>query len=582
MNKYKIIINQIETPSYEYIMKSNIVIEGYSAKDAFKNYHRINQESDYGYALNIETLNLYKVIYDKSYFEYFVEKLEKPEMNTYKIIPFNILPNYFNLINSKLEFKAESVEDAFIKYVELQQIPRSPNSNSLVLILNIETLDLYKVGYFINSSTGQLKIISENKGKLEKPKIKNNLSIKTLTEANTKRIPLFKNSKGEPAHSKSDGSDWSTAEWLQVVIGELGEYANIMKKVQRGDLTMEEAKPSIEKELADVQTYFAILADQLGVDLGQVTQDKFNEISDRVKSDIYIWNDKVYTKEELLRQKSKEYEDKLDETIFKTFSLEENKEFTKILKERCEKFNKKLYRENIDKFLFDGKLNLQNKSIQNLIDEQIDQIANSSDNVLLKKIYLNQEIKEYAKKLENSVFENHDKDGKIAEKLYNQYWIDLENKTNTEIGNDSLLSKKEKLKQEMQKIKVKRKDLVKPLSHKPKMSTYDYNSQLMTLGFGMLSAYLGYKYLCPNLTDFKHFVRLQDLYNGKKYEFINNDLPALLKECGGSVLSGPKLVKILINGKESEFPNIKVGDMIQFTDERNILYSLRVIEYSSK
>ena len=81
-------------------------------------------------------------------------------------------------------------------------------------------------------------IITDAIGEL-KPKIP--LTFDTLRKANIARLPEFKNSKGEPAHSKSDGSDWSPAQWLQAVIGELGEYANVMKKVERGDLTFEEA-----------------------------------------------------------------------------------------------------------------------------------------------------------------------------------------------------------------------------------------------------------------------------------------------------------------------------------------------------
>lgn len=62
----------------------------------------------------------------------------------------------------------------------------------------------------------------------------NGLSFNTLGAANKARLPHFKNSKGERAHSKQDGSDWSPAQWLQAVCGELGEYANARKKFERG------------------------------------------------------------------------------------------------------------------------------------------------------------------------------------------------------------------------------------------------------------------------------------------------------------------------------------------------------------
>ena len=34
------------------------------------------------------------------------------------------------------------------------------------------------------------------------------LSFNVLRAANTRRMPQFKNAKGEPAHEKEDGSDW--------------------------------------------------------------------------------------------------------------------------------------------------------------------------------------------------------------------------------------------------------------------------------------------------------------------------------------------------------------------------------------
>jgi len=58
------------------------------------------------------------------------------------------------------------------------------------------------------------------------------LTFRTLRNGNVKRLPLFKRKDGKPAHIKSDGSDWSPASWLQAIIGELGEYANLRKKVE--------------------------------------------------------------------------------------------------------------------------------------------------------------------------------------------------------------------------------------------------------------------------------------------------------------------------------------------------------------
>lgn len=114
------------------------------------------------------------------------------------------------------------------------------------------------------------------------------LTFNTLRAANLKRLPLFKNKHGEVAHSQTDGSDWSPAQWLQAVVGELGEYANVRKKFERGDLTLAEFQKMAAEELADVQTYLDILAFQVGVDLGQATMTKWNAVSDRVGVPIHI------------------------------------------------------------------------------------------------------------------------------------------------------------------------------------------------------------------------------------------------------------------------------------------------------
>jgi NTP pyrophosphatase (non-canonical NTP hydrolase) len=114
------------------------------------------------------------------------------------------------------------------------------------------------------------------------------LTFNALREANLARLPEFKNKHGGTAHSKPDGSDWSPAQWLQAVLGELGEYANVRKKFERGDLTADEFKALAADELADVQCYLDILAFQLGVNLGAATMDKWNRISERVGCNIRL------------------------------------------------------------------------------------------------------------------------------------------------------------------------------------------------------------------------------------------------------------------------------------------------------
>lgn len=114
------------------------------------------------------------------------------------------------------------------------------------------------------------------------------LSFRTLRDGNVKRLPLFKRADGKPAHSKPDGSDWPPASWLQAVMGELGEYANLRKKVERGDLTLDQARPKLASELADVVIYLDILAFRLGINLGEAVMSTWNKKSEDLGIPLYI------------------------------------------------------------------------------------------------------------------------------------------------------------------------------------------------------------------------------------------------------------------------------------------------------
>lgn len=114
------------------------------------------------------------------------------------------------------------------------------------------------------------------------------LTFNTLRKANIKRLPLFKDAKGRTAHSKKNGSDWSVAEWCMAVTGELGEFANLYKKVIRGDFKLAQVKVALGKELADIAIYLDILAFQLDIDLGEAIIEKWNETSRKVGANLYI------------------------------------------------------------------------------------------------------------------------------------------------------------------------------------------------------------------------------------------------------------------------------------------------------
>lgn len=118
------------------------------------------------------------------------------------------------------------------------------------------------------------------------------MTFAVVRAANMARIPRFLNARGERAHTSDDGSDWALSKWMNAVHGECGEAANLIKKYERGDLTMDELRPKLIKELADIVHYVDILAYQLRADLGEAVADKFNEISRRIDVPIYIRSDR--------------------------------------------------------------------------------------------------------------------------------------------------------------------------------------------------------------------------------------------------------------------------------------------------
>lgn len=92
---------------------------------------------------------------------------------------------------------------------------------------------------------------------------RNPLRFSALREANFARCPLFKNAKGETRHS---GLDWSSSDWLVATLGEMGEAANILKKIRRGDMDVVEARPFLVQEFADTVIYLDMLAQDCGID----------------------------------------------------------------------------------------------------------------------------------------------------------------------------------------------------------------------------------------------------------------------------------------------------------------------------
>lgn len=82
---------------------------------------------------------------------------------------------------------------------------------------------------------------------------------------------------------------WSTSDWFTATMGELGEAANIAKKLNRvrdgipgNTETPEQLKQMLGKELADTFIYLDLLAQSVGIDLATAVMYKFDETSRKI------------------------------------------------------------------------------------------------------------------------------------------------------------------------------------------------------------------------------------------------------------------------------------------------------------
>jgi NTP pyrophosphatase (non-canonical NTP hydrolase) len=106
----------------------------------------------------------------------------------------------------------------------------------------------------------------------------NELTFKTFRQANVMRCR-----KWHPGGINS----WSTSDWLTALVGEVGEFASLVKMMnrERDGLPGNKFSPTKKQfadELADIQTYLDLLAASLDIDLDSAVVEKFNEVSQRV------------------------------------------------------------------------------------------------------------------------------------------------------------------------------------------------------------------------------------------------------------------------------------------------------------
>ena len=79
--------------------------------------------------------------------------------------------------------------------------------------------------------------------------------------------------------------EWSPCDWMTAACGELGEAANLIKKMRRGE---EIPIQQVAYEIADTVIYLDLLAHRLRIDLGAAVREKFDIVSKRVGSDVTL------------------------------------------------------------------------------------------------------------------------------------------------------------------------------------------------------------------------------------------------------------------------------------------------------
>ncbi|MGC3938293.1 hypothetical protein ACOTTU_10865 [Roseobacter sp. EG26] len=84
-------------------------------------------------------------------------------------------------------------------------------------------------------------------------------------------------------------SGWSLSDWITAVTGELGEAANIAKKLNRvrdripgNTETPDELRAMLADEIADTFIYLDLLAQSEGIDLQDAVVSKFRRTSEKI------------------------------------------------------------------------------------------------------------------------------------------------------------------------------------------------------------------------------------------------------------------------------------------------------------
>ena len=70
---------------------------------------------------------------------------------------------------------------------------------------------------------------------------------------------------------------------LIAILGELGEAANIVKKISRGDMLLSEVREKISEEIIDILIYVIKLTYQMDIDVEKALNNKIKKNEKRLK-----------------------------------------------------------------------------------------------------------------------------------------------------------------------------------------------------------------------------------------------------------------------------------------------------------
>ncbi len=81
-----------------------------------------------------------------------------------------------------------------------------------------------------------------------------------------------------PFYDKVDNNNIEALEHLIVcLVGEVGEFSNIVKKIGRGDFSFDEKSNELSEELADIFIYIIKISNQCNIDIEKSFISKINK-----------------------------------------------------------------------------------------------------------------------------------------------------------------------------------------------------------------------------------------------------------------------------------------------------------------